>query len=138
MADLDHGQTYNFIVAAIRQPAGSDDFAYTVSDSVAATTTGTPATPTPVPPLGMPSGLTATASITPGRVVLRWTPGANATKHWVQGRRQSTQVVWTRTEHQDTYTVDGLSSGVQHRFRVTAGRGSEWSAWTAYVNVTPN
>lgn len=96
-------------------------------------------TPTPTaPPLGPPSNLSATASSTPGQVILRWTPGANATKHWIYGARGSQQVAWTQASGSTSHTVSGLDSGVVHRFSVTAGRGNQWSAWTSLVSVTPN
>ena len=53
-----------------------------------------PPTPTPVPPLGKPSNLSATASSTPRHVSLHWTPGDNATKHWIVGYKGTQRVVY--------------------------------------------
>ena len=105
-------------------------------------------TPTPVPALGAPSGLTLSAGAGAGTVNLTWTPGANATKHWVAGIKQSdltagnntNYVVWTETGAAGSYTVAGLARGVEYVFTVTAGRvvsgTNQWSAWTNLQRIT--
>ena len=96
-------------------------------------------TPTPVPPLGKPSNLSATASSTPGHVSLHWTPGANATQHWVVGYKGTQQVVLEKASSKSSSNISGLESGVTYSFAVSAGRGDdESSAWISYVSVTPN
>ena len=102
------------------------------------TPTPTP-TPTPLPPLGKPSGLGATVSSTPGQVSIQWTPGANATQHWIIGYKGEQQVVWGKTSSMSSSNINGLESGETHSFAISAGRENrEWSAWTSYVRVTPN
>ena len=88
-----------------------------------------------IPQLGPPSDLTATPGDTPGTILLRWTPGNDATRHWVAGIKQSdldagdmsSSLIWTAASGRDTHTVSGLDSGAEYVFAVAAGRGSEWS-----------
>ena len=90
-----------------------------------------------IPQLGPPSDLTATPGNAPGTIVLRWTPGNDATHHWIAGIKQSDldagntgSLIWTAASGRDTHTVSGLDSGAEYVFAVAAGRGSEWSGWT--------
>ena len=96
-----------------------------------------------IPQLGPASNLTATAGDTAGTIVLRWMPGANATRHWVAGIKQSdwdagnfSGLIWTAASGNDTHTVSGLDSGAEYVFAVAAGRGSEWSGWTGLARGT--
>ena len=98
-----------------------------------------------MPQLGPPSGLTVAAGDAVGTLVLRWTPGNDATRHWIAGIKQSdldagstSSLIWTAADGNDTHTVSGLDSGVEYVFAVAAGRGSEWSGWTGLVRGTPN
>ena len=98
-----------------------------------------------LPQLGPASDLTVAAGDTAGTLALRWTPGANATRHWVAGIKQSdwdagdfSGLIWTAASGADTHTVSGLDSGAEYVFAVAAGRGSEWSAWTALARGTPD
>ena len=123
----------------------------TLTPTPTPTLTPTPAptpTPTPVPTLGAPSGLTLSAGARAGTVNLTWTPGANATKHWVAGIKQSdltagnntNYAVWTATGAAGSYTAAGLARGVEYAFTVTAGRvvsgTNQWSAWTNLQRIT--
>ena len=117
----------------------------TLTPTATPTLTPTPTiapTPTPVPSLGAPSGLTAVAGTRAGTVNLTWTPGANATKHWVVGVRVSTntRVVWAETGAAGSYTATGLVPGAQYAFAVISGRTvagtDQWSAWTSYQMIT--
>ena len=96
-----------------------------------------------LPQLGPASDLTVAAGDAPGTLELRWTAGANATRHWVAGIKQSdwdagdfSGLIWTAASGNDTHTVSGLDSGAEYVFAVAAGRGSEWSAWTALARGT--
>ena len=98
-----------------------------------------------LPQLGPASDLTVAAGDAAGTLTLRWTPGANATRHWVAGIKQSdwdagdfSGIIWTAADGRDTHTVSGLDSGAEYVFAVAAGRGAEWSGWTALVRGTPN
>ena len=98
-----------------------------------------------IPQLGPPSDLTATPGNPPGTIVLRWTPGNDATRHWVAGIKQSdldagntASLIWTAASGSNTHTVSGLDSGVEYVFAVAAGRGTEWSGWTGLVRGRPN
>ena len=98
-----------------------------------------------IPQLGPASDLTVAAGDTAGTLVLRWTPGNDATRHWVAGIKQSdldagdmsSSLIWTAASGADTHTVSGLDSGAEYVFAVAAGRGDEWSAWSALVRGTP-
>ena len=96
-----------------------------------------------LPQLGPASDLTVAAGDAPGTLALRWTAGANATRHWIAGIKQSdwdtgdfSNLIWTAASGSDTHTVSGLDSGAEYVFAVAAGRGSEWSAWTALARGT--
>ena len=99
-------------------------------------------TPAPVPALGAPGGLTAVAGTRAGTVNLTWTPGANATIHWIYGVRlgPNNRVVWAGTGASGSYTVTGLPRGANYAFTVIAGRTvagrNEWSSWTGWQSVT--
>ena len=99
-----------------------------------------------IPQLGPASDLTVAAGDTAGTLVLRWTPGNDATHHWVAGIKQSdldagdmsSSLIWTAASGADTHTVSGLDSGAEYVFAVAAGRGAEWSGWTGLARGTPN
>ena len=104
------------------------------------TAIGTFAVAYTLPQLGPASNLTVAAGDAVGTLVLRWTAGANATRHWVAGIKQSdwdagdfSNLIWTAASGTDMHTVSGLDSGAEYVFAVAAGRGSEWSGWTALV-----
>ena len=97
-----------------------------------------------MPQLGPASDLTVAAGDVAGTLVLRWTPGNDATQHWVAGIKQSdldagntASLIWTAASGVDTHTVSGLDSGAEYVFAVAAGRGSEWSRWTGLARGTP-
>ena len=97
-----------------------------------------------IPQLGPASNLTATPGDVPGTLTLRWTPGANATRHWVAGIKQSdwdandfTNLIWTAASSNDTHTLSGLDSGAEYVFAIAAGRAAQWSAWTPLARGTP-
>ena len=97
-----------------------------------------------IPQLGPASNLTVAPGDVPGTIVLRWTPGNDATRHWVAGIKQSdldagdmsSSLIWTAASGTDTHTLSGLESGVEYVFAVAAGRGSEWSGWTGLARGT--
>ena len=97
-----------------------------------------------VPQLGPASGLTATPGADPGTLVLRWTPGNDATRHWIAGIKQSdlaagdsSSLIWTASDSSAMHSLTGLESGAEYVFAVAAGLGAEWSAWTAFARGTP-
>ena len=99
-----------------------------------------------MPQLGPASNLTVAPGNTPGTIVLRWTPGNDATRHWIAGIKQSdldagdmsSSLIWTAASGRDTHTVSGLDSGAEYVFAVAAGRGDEWSGWTGLARGTAN
>ena len=98
-----------------------------------------------LPQLGPASDLTVTAGDTAGTLALRWTAGANATRHWVAGIKQSdwdagdfSNLIWTAAGSNTMHVVSDLDSGAEYVFAVAAGRGDEWSGWTGLVRGTPN
>ena len=98
-----------------------------------------------IPQLGPPSGLTATPGDTAGTLVLRWTPGNDATRHWIAGIKQtdlaagnSSSLIWTAADGSNTHTLTGLESGAEYVFAIAAGLGAEWSTWTPLARGTPN
>ena len=101
-----------------------------------------------VPPvLGDASGLMAEAGATAGMVELTWTPGPNATRHFVAGVKQSDlaagtitadNLIWTFADNPGSHTEMGLESGEVYLFVVIAGDADGWGAWTAPQMVTPN
>ena len=98
-----------------------------------------------LPQLGPASDLTVAAGDAAGTLVLRWTPGNDATRHWIAGIKQSdldagdmsSSLIWTAASGSNTHTVSGLDSGAEYVFAVAAGRGDEWSGWTALARGTP-
>ena len=91
------------------------------------------------------SGGVVAARDAAGTLALWWTAGNDATHHWVAGIKQSDldagntgSLIWTAASGADTHTVSGLDSGSVYVFAVAAGRGDEWSAWTALARGTPN
>ena len=98
-------------------------------------------------PLGPASGLQAAAGQAAGTIVLSWTPGTSATRHWVAGisaanlaARNFTLAAWESARGRNTHTVTGLTGGVEYIFTIAAGRtangAAEWSAWSERVEVT--
>ena len=89
-------------------------------------------------PLGRPAGLTATTGAESGEVVLRWTPAAAATVHWIYFQKaDGTGGHWPTALAGDatTATITGLDVGQEYEFWVRAGQEqaagtthrSEWS-----------
>ena len=102
----------------------------------------------PVAPLvaGVPSGMSATASVTgsTAAVTLTWTPGANATRHWIAGIKQAdwtagdfSNVIWGEASSSSRHTVANLEVGQEYVFTVTAGNTTGWSAWAPLFRYTP-
>ena len=98
-------------------------------------------------PLGPAGGLRASAGQAAGTILLSWTPGTSATRHWVAGisaanlaARNFTLAAWESASGRNTHTVTGLASGVEYIFTIAAGRtangAAEWSAWSERVEVT--
>ena len=88
--------------------------------------------------LGDAMGLTATAG-SAGDVVLSWSPGTNATIHWIAGVRvingaidPSFTPIWHAAGGHGTHTVNAPTAG-DYVFAVIAGRTSggttDWSRW---------
>ena len=103
--------------------------------------------PVVIPPmLGDASGLMAVAGADAGTVELTWTPGPNATRHFVAGVKQSDldagtagdSLIWTAADNPGSHTVTGLDSGEVYIFFVIAGDADGWSAWTSQQMVTPS
>ena len=98
------------------------------------------------PVLGDASGLMAAAGADAGTVELTWTPGPNATRHFVAGVKQSDldagtpgdSLIWTFADNPDSHTVTGLDSGEVYLFVVIAGDDDGWGDWTALEMVTPS
>ena len=96
--------------------------------------------------LGDASGLMAVAGADAGMVELTWTPGPNATRHFVAGVKQSDldagtagdSLIWTAADNPGSHTVTGLDSGEVYIFFVIAGDADGWGAWTALQMVTPS
>ena len=133
-----------------------DPSAPTPTPDPSATPTPTPdpsATPTPEPtpsaPPTPPSNLTAEPGDDPGALILRWTPGGTAERHWIAGIKQSdwdannfNNLIWELAQTNAMHTLTGLDSGAEYVFAVTAGHGppesTRWSAWTPLARGTPN
>ena len=112
--------------------------------------TPTPAPePTPSAPPTPPSDLTVEAGDGPGMLVLRWTAGGTAERHWIAGIKQSdwdandfNSIIWEEAQGRTMHTLAGLESGAEYVFAVAAGHGegasTRWSAWTALARGTPD
>ena len=92
--------------------------------------------------LGNAMTLVATQGDDPGDVTLTWTPGGNATVHWVAGVRivngaidPNFTPIWHAASGDGTHTVNAPTAG-EYVFAVIAGRTSdgttEWSMWTIH------
>ena len=97
-----------------------------------------------LPQLGPASDLTVAPGDATGTLVLRWTAGANATRHWIAGIKQSdwdagdfSGLIWTAASGSTMHTVSGLDSGAEYVFAVAAGRGAEWSGWSGLARGVP-
>ena len=97
-----------------------------------------------VPQLGPASNLTVAPGDGAGTLVLRWTPGRDATRHWIAGIKQSdldagdsASLIWTAADSSGMHTLSGLDSGSEYVFAVSAGLGAEWSAWSALARGRP-
>ena len=85
----------------------------------------------------------------PNTLVLTWTPGAGATRHWIAGIPQSdldagdfSNLIWTAAQSNAEHTISGVDSGAAYLFAVAAGRttadgGTEWSDWSSFARWTP-
>ena len=98
-----------------------------------------------VPQLGPASNLTVAPGDGAGTLVLRWTAGRDATRHWIAGIKQSdldagnsASLIWTAADSSTMHTLSGLDSGSEYVFAVSAGLGGEWSGWTGLARGTPN
>ena len=97
----------------------------------------------PVPELGDPSGLSATSAAA-GEATVTWTPGANATVHWVwSAPRDGSAGMWTEAAGDaGMATVSGLTSGADYWFIVIAGQApadggaTKFSAWSNWSDLT--
>ena len=99
--------------------------------------------------LGPASGLSVAAGEAPGTLVLSWTPGAGATRHWIAGIAQPdldagnfANLIWTAAQSNTEHTISGVNVGAEYLFAVAAGRtvadgGTEWSAWSSFARWTP-
>ena len=99
--------------------------------------------------LGPASGLSVAAGEASGTLVLSWTPGAGATRHWIAGIPQTdldagnfANLIWTAAQSNTEHTISGVNSGAEYLFAVAAGRtaadgGTEWSAWSSFARWTP-
>jgi hypothetical protein len=89
-------------------------------------------------------GLSATPGSTAGTVELSWTPGNNATMHWVYAIRADEMeggYTFMQASSNNSHTLTGLDSGAEYIVAVSAGKGQlpggEWSAWTS-TRMTPD
>ena len=99
--------------------------------------------------LGPASDLAVAAGEAPNTLVLTWTPGAGATRHWIAGIPQSdldagdfSNLIWTAAQSNAEHTISGVDSGAAYLFAVAAGRatadgGTEWSDWSSFARWTP-
>ncbi len=114
----------------------------TIDEATKTVTIGT----APVPVLGDASGLMAAPGTAAGTVELTWTPGPNATRHFVAGVKQSDldagtlvgNLIWMAATNSDSHTVADLDSGEDYLFVVIAGDADGWGTWTAPKMVTPS
>ena len=95
------------------------------------------------------NGLTATAGSTAGTAEVSWTPGANATMHWIYAIRADEMeggYTFMQASSNNSHTLTGLDRGVEYIVGISAGTGQlmadggdggEWSAWML-TRVTPD
>ena len=93
--------------------------------------------------LGNAMNLMARQGSDPGDVVLTWTPGANATVHWVAGFRivdggidPDFSPIWHSASAAGSHTVNAPTAG-DYVFAVIAGRTksdgtTEWGRWMTF------
>ena len=97
--------------------------------------------------LGNAMGLAPTQGTDPGDVTLTWTPGTNATIHWIAGVRvvngaidPSFTPIWHAASGNGTHTVNAPAAG-EYVFAVIAGRTSsgitKWSKWETVRYTRP-
>ena len=94
-------------------------------------------------------GLDAEPGSTAGTAEVSWTPGNNATMHWIYAIRADEMeggYTFMQTSSNNSHTLTGLDSDVEYIVAISAGRGQliadggdggEWSAWM-YIRVTPD
>ena len=100
-------------------------------------------------PVMAASGLSAQAN-GDGTVTLNWTPGPNATHHFVAGTADSgaTWAVWQYSDGMDTHTTmaGDLTLGTEYTFYILAGQFEEddrgnwdgdWADWSNSATATP-
>ena len=92
--------------------------------------------------LGEPTETMATPGTTAGTATVEWTPGDNATMHWVLAIRSDGATdgyVWEMATADSSHTLTGLTSGQTYIVGISAGMGSgdseEWSDWD-FTTVT--
>ena len=134
---LENGQLYSFVVLASRNVGGQQQFSQESNRAQA-----TPIQRSQPVALGDPTNLQATPAGS-GEVRLTWTPGANATVHYVAFMKAGgTWEVWPDglTGGARGVTITGLTAGQSYWFTVIAGRGpsgsTEWSQWSSAANAT--
>ena len=100
-------------------------------------------------PVMRASGLTATANGN-GTVTLNWTPGPNASHHFVAATADggATYPVWRYSADMNTYTTmaGDVNIGTEYTFYILAGQWEEdnvgnwtgeWAGWSNGATVTP-
>ena len=105
-------------------------------------------TPEPVEPPPAVGELSVTTGDEPGTLILRWETSDLAQRHWVAGIKQSDwdanefgNVIWEAAQSSTMHTLEGLESGAEYVFSITAGRGegaaTRWSPWAPLARGTP-
>ena len=102
-------------------------------------------------PVDMTLGGVMNLMATPGdeQVMLSWTAGANADRHWIAGIKQSeldagtrNDGIWMEAENADSHTVTGLTNGEEYVFLVISGQTMDgvttwYSSWSNRATATP-
>ena len=133
------GEVWTYRVTAINDVGPGTEMA-TVIIPLAEHTTHPPASAA----LMAVSSLSAMPRSTAGTAEVSWTPGNNATMHWIYAIRADEMeggYTFMLASSNSLHTLTGLDTGVEYIVAISAGRGQlpggEWSAWT-YTMVTPN